>query len=63
MADNHFVIKKEVADDRTITTIEQLDDKGMIDEIGRLVSSSGELTNTVLANAKELKESAMKEKE
>ena len=63
MADNHFVIKKEVADDRTITTIEQLDDKGMIDVIGRLVSSSGELTNTVLANAKELKESAMKEKE
>lgn len=63
MADNHFVIKKEVADDRTITTIEQLDDKGMIDEIGRLVSSSGELTNTVLANAKELKESAMREKE
>lgn len=63
MADNHFVIKKEVADDRTITTIEQLDDKGMIDEIGRLVSSSGELTSTVLANAKELKESAMKEKE
>ncbi len=63
MADNHFVIKKEVADDRTVTTIEQLDDKGMIDEIGRLISSSGELTNTVLANAKELKESAMKEKE
>jgi DNA repair protein RecN (Recombination protein N) len=63
MADNHFVIKKEVADDRTMTTIEQLDDKGMIDEIGRLISSSGELTNTVLANAKELKESAMKEKE
>ena len=63
MADNHFVIKKKVADDRTITTIEQLDDKGMIEEIGRLVSSSGELTSTVLANAKELKESAMKEKE
>lgn len=63
MADNHFVIKKEVADDRTITTIEQLDNKGMIDEIGRLISSSGELTSTVLANAKELKESAMKEKE
>ena len=63
MADNHFVIKKEVANDRTMTTIEQLDDKGMIDEIGRLISSSGELTNTVLANAKELKESAMKEKE
>lgn len=63
MADNHFVIKKDVADDRTITTITQLDNKGMIDEVGRLISSSGELTSNVLANAKELKETAMKEKE
>lgn len=63
MADNHFVIRKEVSGDRTITTIDQLDDKGMIDEIGRLISSSGELTKNVLANAKELKESALKEKE
>ena len=63
MADNHFVIRKEVSGDRTITTIDQLDDRGMIDEIGRLISSSGELTKNVLANAKELKESALKEKE
>lgn len=63
MADNHFVIKKEVLDDRTITTIDSLDDKGMVEEIGRLISSSGELTKNVIANAKELKESALKEKE
>ena len=63
MADNHFVIKKEVDGDRTVTIIDQLDDKGMIDEIGRLISSSGDLTKNVLANAKELKESALKEKE
>ncbi|MBR3288949.1 MAG: DNA repair protein RecN [Lachnospiraceae bacterium] len=62
MADNHFVIKKEVAGDRTITTIDQLDNKGMIEEIGRLISSSGELTKNVLANAEELKEAALKEK-
>ena len=62
MADNHFVIKKEVAGDRTITTIDQLDSKGMIDEIGRLISSSGELTKNVLANAEELKAAALKEK-
>ena len=62
MADNHFVIKKEVAGDRTITTIDQLDNKGMIDEIGRLISSSGELTKNVLANAEELKAAALKEK-
>lgn len=63
MADNHFVIQKGVASDRTVTTIEALDDVGMINEIGRLISSSGELTETVIANAKELKESALREKE
>lgn len=62
MADNHFVIKKEVAGDRTITTIDQLDDKGMLEEIGRLISSGGELTKNVLANAEELKKAALKEK-
>ena len=34
----------------------------MIEEIGRLISSSGELTKNVLANAEELKEAALKEK-
>ena len=63
MADNHFVISKEVESDRTITTIKQLDSEGMVYEIGRLISSSGDLTKNVLANAKELKELAMKEKE
>ena len=63
MADNHFVIKKEVASDRTITTIDELDEKGMVDEIGRLISSSGELTDKVLANAKELKDTAKRDKE
>lgn len=62
MADNHFVIRKGVESDRTITTIDELDDNGMINEIGRLISSSGELTSNVIANAKELKETAKKEK-
>ena len=62
MADNHFVIQKGVESDRTITTIDELDSNGMINEIGRLISSSGELTDSVIANAKELKEMAKKEK-
>ena len=62
MADNHFVISKGVDSNRTITTIEELDDEGMIKEIGRLISSSGELTENVIANAKELKEMSKKEK-
>ena len=62
MADNHYVIKKAVESDRTITTIDELDGNGMINEIGRLISSGGELTDSVIANAKELKEMAKKEK-
>ena len=62
MADNHYVIQKSVDNDRTITTIDELTSDGMINEIGRLISSSGELTESVIANAKELKESALKEK-
>lgn len=58
MADYHFNIKKEVLDNRTITVIEELDEKGQIEEIGRLISTSYELTDTVLANAVELKNSA-----
>lgn len=63
MADNHYVIKKDVKGDKTITTIDELDNNGMIDEIGRLISSSGELTKNVIANAKELKKTAILEKE
>lgn len=62
MGDTHFVIKKEVEADRTLTKIDELDEKGMIDEIGRLISSSGNLSENVIANAKELKELARKEK-
>ena len=62
MADSHYVIEKKVNDGRTITSINELDDDGMINEIGRLISSSGELTDKVIANARELKESAMSEK-
>lgn len=62
MADSHYVIEKKVNDGRTITSINELDNDGMINEIGRLISSSGELTDKVIANARELKESAMSEK-
>lgn len=62
MGDTHFVIKKEVEADRTLTKIDELDEKGMINEIGRLISSSGNLSENVIANAKELKELARKEK-
>ena len=62
MADSHYVIEKKVNEGRTITSINELDTSGMINEIGRLISSSGDLTDKVIANAKELKDSALKEK-
>ncbi len=63
MADNHFVIEKSVKGDKTITTIKELDEDGMVEEIGRLISTDGELTKNVIANARELKENAKKEKD
>lgn len=62
MADNHFVIKKEVKNNKTETIIETLDEMGMIYEIGRLIGSNGKLSDSVFANAKELKMNAKKEK-
>ena len=63
MADNHFVIEKSVKGDKTITTIKELDENGMVEEIGRLISTDGELTKNLIANARELKENAKKEKD
>ncbi len=62
MADNHYVIRKRIEEDRTITDIEALDSDGMLREIGRLIGSNEVLTETVLANARELKDIALKEK-
>lgn len=62
MADSHYVITKGINDNRTETIVHELDYDGMINEIGRLISSSGTLTDIVLANAKELKEMATKKK-
>ena len=57
MADHHFEIKKEVIDDRTETLINKLDNKGMINEIGRLIGD-GDLTDNVIKSANELKDKA-----
>ena len=59
-SDNHYLINKNVEDNRTITNIKELDMDGMIKEIGRLIGNDEVLTDKVLANAKELKENANK---
>lgn len=61
MADNHYMITKSVEDNRTLTNVTELDMEGMIKEIGRLIGTNENLTDKVLANAKELKETALKD--
>ena len=63
MADSHYEIKKEVNNNRTNTIVKELDELGMINEIGRLIGNSEVLTDSVLNNAKELKKEAKMEKE
>ena len=63
MADSHYEIKKEVINNRTNTIVKELDENGMINEIGRLIGNSESLTDSVINNAKELKNEAKMEKE
>ena len=58
----YYEIKKEVINNRTNTIVKELDENGMINEIGRLIGNSEKLTESVLNNAKELKNEAKMEK-
>lgn len=60
MADHHFMINKKTDENKskTITNVLLLDYDGMINEIGRLISSNDNLTDTVKKNAIELKNNA-----
>ncbi|MDR2899351.1 MAG: DNA repair protein RecN [Clostridiales bacterium] len=58
MADNHLLIEKTVRGNKTITGVNPLDYEGMVDEIGRLLGGHV-ITETTLANARELKDMAM----
>ena len=62
MADSHYEIRKEVINNRTNTVVKELDENGMINEIGRLIGNSEKLTESVLNNARELKNEAKMEK-
>lgn len=57
MADHHYFIKKEVIDNRTYTTITEMDEKARIEEISRMMSGA-EITETTLNHARELIEMA-----
>ena len=57
MADRHFKIEKSAMGNETLSNIEQLDRKGEIAELARMLSGA-EITEAVLKNAEELKKNA-----
>lgn len=61
MADTHFLIEKQVANERTVTQIHKMNEEESLYELARLLGS-GSVTEAVLNNAKEMKETADKVK-
>ncbi|MCR5674480.1 MAG: DNA repair protein RecN [Lachnospiraceae bacterium] len=61
MADHHFLIEKELEDERTLTRIRLLSAEESTGELARLLSAD-EVTEEVLKNAAQLKERAAREK-
>lgn len=61
MADSHFVIEKHAQDNKTTTTIEELDKEQSVLELARLLGGSA-ITDQVIGNAREMKELAMQTK-
>ena len=63
MADEHLLIEKAVADGRTLSTVRLLTEPESVEELGRMIGGA-DLTETVLSDAREMKEraNALKEK-
>ncbi|WP_310603789.1 DNA repair protein RecN, partial [Anaerosporobacter sp.] len=57
MADEHYIIEKRANESSTMTEIRQLCEEESIQELARMLSGA-ELTDTVIENAKEMKELA-----
>lgn len=57
MADEHYIIEKKASENSTTTKIRQLDESESIQELARMLSGA-ELTETVIQNAREMKDLA-----
>ncbi|MEO4052494.1 DNA repair protein RecN [Solibacillus sp. CAU 1738] len=57
MADQHYLIKKQVEHDRTFTTVKEIKGHARIEEVSRMMSGT-EITELTLQHAKELVEIA-----
>lgn len=53
MAQHHLLISKAVHDDRTITSVDELDEKSRVDELARMLAGA-EVTQLTVEHAKEL---------
>lgn len=61
MADAHYLIEKKLKQGRTVTEITELSENESLEELARLLGS-GEVTEAVLLNAREVKTEADKQK-
>ncbi len=61
MADTHFVIEKQVEDNRSITRIKELGQKESVEELARMLGGDV-ITESAIKNAEEMKELAAKTK-
>jgi DNA repair protein RecN (Recombination protein N) len=61
MADSHYMIEKNVINNKTETTIKNLNENEMILELARILGGA-EITDTVIQSAKEMKELATRTK-
>ena len=61
MADTHFLIEKSVENESTITNIHKLSDEESVTELARMLGGV-EITDTVISNAREMKQMAYMKK-
>lgn len=57
MADNHYLIEKNVKNNKTVTQIKELEYEESVEELARILGGS-KITETVLNNAREMKKLA-----
>lgn len=62
MADRHLLIEKAVSDGRTLSTVRTLSEDEAVEELGRMIGGA-DLTETVLSDAREMRERAKAVKE
>lgn len=62
MADTHFQIEKSVVDERSVTQIKKLKEEESVNELARMLGGAS-ITETVLNNAREMKDLATKSKQ